>query len=41
MSQPRGLQRMPTRRNNTQRGAPDDDNFVTARVQSQRNNGIE
>ena len=30
---------MSTRRNNTQRGAPEDDNFVTARGQSQRNNG--
>ena len=37
--QPLGTQRMSTGRNNTQRGAPDDDNFVTARDQSQRNNG--
>ena len=28
-----------TRRNNTQRGAPNDDNLVTARGQPQRNNG--
>ena len=39
MGQPRGPQRMPTIRNNTQHGVPDDDNFVTARGQPQRNNG--
>ena len=39
MGQPRGPQRMPKRRNNTQRGAPDDENFVTAIGQPQRNNG--
>ena len=38
MGQPRRRQCMLTRRNNTQRGAPDD-NFVTARGQPQRNYG--
>ena len=39
MGQPRGPQRRFTRRNNTQRGAPNDDILVTVRGQPQRNNG--
>ena len=39
MGQPRGPQRMFARGNNTQCGAPDDDNFVTARGQPQQKNG--
>ena len=39
MGQPRGPRRWFARGNNIQCGAHDDDNFVTARGQPQRNNG--